>query len=343
MLSDVKRWMKLDTTSLVLSFMSLLFCSMSVLEVFSQSNRFEFSKPLMGTDVKIVIYANDSLSANNVAESAFSRINELNDALSDYQIDSELNQLSKTYQQTIAVSSDLWSVLYTAQSVSVRSGGAFDVTAGPLTLLWRRAMRRSTLPDKTALDEARNSVSYKYLYLNEQNQTVKLLENNMRLDLGGIAKGYVADQALQVLIDSGYPQAVVDAGGDIALGNAPPSLDGWEIQIFEDDAYSKIMILANCGIAVSGDTYQYLLHNGVRYSHIVDPRTGFGVTHERKVAVIATTAMIADAWASAYSVMDWGKAVVNVQEHQDLHVHLMESNGENSHQIKTGLFLLQEK
>ena len=292
----------------------------------------------MGTDVKIVFYANDSLEAFNVAESAFLRINGLNHVLSDYQINSELSQLSKTYQQTIAVSSDLWNVLYTAQSVARMSRGSFDVTTGPLTLLWRRAMRRSTLPDLTVLDEAKNAVGYQYLILNEENQTVKLLETNMRLDLGGIAKGYVADQALQILKDNGYPQAAVDAGGDIALGDAPPYSNGWEIQVFEGDQNVEKMVLANCGIAVSGDTYQYLLHDGVRYSHIVDPHTGFGVTHERKVAVIATTAMIADAWASAYSVMGWQNATASVKEHEEMHVYLMESKGEKFHQIKTGMF-----
>jgi len=317
----------------------MLFYFVIVLDVYSQNIRFEFSELLLGTKVGIVFYANDSLAAINAADSVFLRIKELDHVLSDYNMDSELSRVSKTYQQPIVISSDLWNVLNTAQTIAFMSGSAFDVTTGPLTLLWRRAIRRSTLPDISALGEAKKAVGYKFLYLNEQDQTVELKKINMRLDLGGIAKGYVADQALQVLMNSGYPQAVVDAGGDIAVGEAPPHTNGWEIQVFDDDVNSKKMILANCGIAVSGDTYQYILHEGIRYSHIVDPHTGFGVTHERKVAVIGSTTMVADAWASAYSVMDWDHAALSVQERDDIHVQLIEFNRENSRQIKTGIFL----
>ena len=302
------------------------------------SSRLAFEKPLMGTEVSIVLYAADSVAATEAVELAFARITELNNHLSDYLTESELSRLSNTYDQPVQVSDDLWQVLYTAQEIAHASEGAFDVTAGPLTLLWRRAMRRATLPDSTDLNQAMIAVGYEFLQLDVNNQTARLHKDNMRLDLGGIAKGYAADQALEVLVREGFSSAAVDAGGDISLGEAPPNSDGWSIKVFSGGAETGEMILKNCGIAVSGDSYRYLDYHGVRYSHILDPKTGYGVTHERKVAVIAPSAMIADAWASAYSVMDWQVIPLSIQERDGLSIRIVEPDRTGPRELETGKF-----
>lgn len=300
--------------------------------------RLAFKKPLMGTEVRIVLYAADSVAATEAVELAFARITELNNHLSDYLTKSELRQLSNTYDQPVQVSDDLWQVLHAAQEIAHASEGAFDVTAGPLTLLWRRAMRRAMLPDSTDLNEAMTTVGYELLQLDADNQTVRLHKDNMRLDLGGIAKGYAADQALEVLVREGFSSAAVDAGGDISLGEAPPNSDGWSIKVFSGESETGEMILENCGIAVSGDSYRYLDYQGVRYSHILDPETGYGVTHERKVAVIAPSAMIADAWASVYSVMDWQAIPLSIQEQDGLSIRIVEPDGTGPRELETEKF-----
>ena len=300
--------------------------------------RLAFKKPLMGTEVSIILYAADSIAATEAVESAFTRITELNNYLSDYLRESELSRLSNTHDQLVQVSDDLWQVLYTAQEIAHASKGAFDVTAGPLTLLWRRAMRRGMLPDSTDLSEAMMAVGYEYLQLDVGSQSARLQKENMRLDLGGIAKGNVADQALEVLVKEGFSSAAVDAGGDIALGEAPPNSDGWSIEVFSEESGTRKIILKNCGIAVSGDAYRHLDYQGVRYSHILDPETGYGVTHERKVAVIAPNAMIADAWASAYSVMDWEAAITDALGQNELSVQMTEPTHSEVKQLNTGIF-----
>ncbi len=310
-----------------------------VTDTFGQSNRLEFSRPLMGTEVRIVLFAGDSLTAAEAVHSAFSRMTELNGILSDYLIDSEVSHLSQTHNQPMKVSTDLWNVLLTAQEVSYMSQGGFDVTIGPLTLIWRKAMRRATFPNLNELKIARQSVGSDLLKIDQNQPIVELKKGNMRIDLGGIAKGYIADQALNILISRGFSQAAVDAGGDIALGDAPPNLDGWTIQVFEEAPDQLSIVLKNCGIAVSGDRYRYLEHHGVRYSHIIDPRTGLGVTHERRVAVVAPTAMIADAWTSAYSVMDWKGAKDSAENHEGLDILMIQKSANIKHQINTGKFL----
>lgn len=301
--------------------------------------RLTFKKPLMGTEVRIVLYAADSIAAFKVVESAFVRMEDLNQSLSDYQTESDVSRLSNTYNQPVQIRDDLWQVLVTAQEIAHASEGAFDVTAGPLTRLWRQAMRRSVLPDSADLDEARTAVGYEFLELNVDTQTARLNRERMRLDLGGIAKGYAADQALEILVQNGFPSAAVDVGGDIAVGKAPPDSDGWRIQVFTGVSETGEMILKNCGIAVSGDSYRYLDYRGVRYSHIIDPKTGYGVTHERKVAVIAPSAMIADAWASAYSVMEWQAISYSIQEQDGLSIQMAEPDGADLKELKTGAFL----
>lgn len=300
--------------------------------------RLAFKKPLMGTEVSIVLYAADSVAATEAVELAFARITELNNHLSDYLTESELSRLSNTYDQPVQVSDDLWQVLHTAQEIAHASEGTFDVTVGPLTLLWRRAMRRAMLPDSIDLNEAMTAVGYELLQLDADNQTARLHKGNMRLDLGGIAKGYVADQALGVLVREGFLSAAVDAGGDISLGEAPPNSDGWSIKVFSGESETGEVILKNCGIAVSGDSYRYLDYQGVRYSHILDPETGYGVTHERKVAVIAPSAMIADAWASVYSVMDWQAIPLSIQEQDGLSIRIVEPDGTGPRELETEKF-----
>ncbi len=335
------QWYRPRCSAVVLG---LLACVATIVDVEAQYvARFGFTRHLMGTEVKIVLYAADSIEAAGAAGQAFARIEELNARLSDYLIDSEVSRLSKTHGQPIAVGEDLWNVLITGQEIARASYGAFDVTVGPLTLLWRKAMRRSTLPEAVEITNALAMVGHRFLVLDADSRTVQLNRENMRLDLGGIAKGYVADEALKILTKAGIASAAVDAGGDIALGNAPIGADGWSVEVFDLDVEGKLgtdeLTLANCGIAVSGDTYRYLEYDGVKYSHIINPHTGYGVEHERKVAVVAPSAMIADAWASAYSVMVWESAISDADNQANLSTRFVERREAGLQETNTGQFI----
>ena len=279
-------------------------CAFGLSAVSLAAQPYSFSRAQMGTRVAITVHAGDRQHAQAGADSAFARIEELNGRLSDYRHDSELSLLSASAGSglPVAVSADLWAVLLAAQRMAQATGGSFDPTVGPVTRLWRWAFRRRRLPPPADLEAARNRVGFRLMVLDSAAQTVSLQRHGMRLDLGGIAKGYAADEALKVLQAQGLPMAVVDAGGDIAVGAAGPDSAGWTVAVGEIGSAR----LAGCGIAVSGFSYRYIEHAGVRYSHIVDPRTGLGLTHSRTVAVIAPTAMAADALASAASVMTSG-------------------------------------
>jgi thiamine biosynthesis lipoprotein len=132
----------------------------------------------------------------------------------------------------------------------------------------------------------------------------------MRIDLGGIAKGYILQDALAVLRRQGIPSAMIEAGGDLVVGDAPPGQAGWNVYVASGDAtmLKRARALTNAAVATSGGSEQFFEVKGVRYSHVIDPRTGLGVTGRHIVTVIADNAALADAAATALSVLGPGNS-----------------------------------
>jgi thiamine biosynthesis lipoprotein len=271
--------------------------------------RYEFTHRQMGTTFGILLYAPDSLSARQAASSAFRRIDTLNAILSDYLEDSELSRLSRTAgrDQWVTVGPDLWRVLRISHRASRKSRGAFDVTIGPVVQLWRRSRRQHKLPSAEAIAKARASVGYRFIKYHPFRKAVLLQKPDMRLDVGGIGKGYAVDEALKILRRQGLEAALVDGGGNLAIGAPPPGKKGWRVQlgVSEGDTTQAITLpLHHLGVSTSGDHYQFVEMDGQRYSHIVDPATGSGLTSQRTVSVVARNGTTADWLSTAASVMD---------------------------------------
>ena len=271
--------------------------------------RFSYEEKHMGILVRFTLYAPDEAIANKAAKAAFARIAEVDRRMSDYNPQSELRQLCDRAEpgRAVPVSRDLFLVLKHAQHVSQRSGGAFDVTVGPVVRLWRRARRQKQLPDADRLKEALQAVGYQKVQLDEKHRSVTLSQKGMRIDLGGIAKGYAGDRALAAFRENGVSRVMIDAGGDLVLGDPPPGKAGWRIGIAPlektDGPPSQILEIKNAAVATSGDAFQFVEIAGTRYSHIVNPKTGLGLTQRSSVTVIAPTGIQADSLASAVSVL----------------------------------------
>lgn len=269
--------------------------------------RFEFTATEMAVAIHVVLYAPGEPAATAAARAAFDRIAQLNAILSDYDPTSEVRRLcDAAAQRPVAVSNELWQVLAAAQGFSRESQGAFDVTVGPVVRLWRRARRRYELPDPERLAAARQLVGYQLVELDPQTRSVRLRKAGMHIDLGAIAKGYAAQEALKTLVAHGIDRALVDAGGDIVVGNAPPERPGWKIGVAAlepDGPPTRYFWLKNAAVATSGATWQFVELGGQRYSHLIDPRTGMAITGQMNVTVIAADGMTADALASAVSVL----------------------------------------
>jgi FAD:protein FMN transferase len=306
------------TGSLLLAFAALIMSvgqarqSQTTSQVSRQtSRRFTFSEPHMGTIFRIVLYAPDATTAAKASRVAFDRIAALDDTMSDYKPDSELMRLCQAGGgPPVKVSEDLFQVLAAAQELSARSDGAFDITVGPVVRLWRRARRRHELPDSNRLAQARALVGYHNLVLDPKQCTAQLLKPGMMLDLGGIAKGYAADQALNLLKRDGITSALVAAAGDIACSRPPPGRESWRIEIASPAPSTKsgdksphYLLLHDAAVSTSGDAEQHLDLGGQRYSHIINPATGMPLTGRRSVTVVARRGITADSYAVAVCVL----------------------------------------
>jgi FAD:protein FMN transferase len=284
--------------------------------------RFEYTQTEMAVPFTIVIYSGDDSTANRAAKEAFDRIHELNGTFSDFDPESELRRLcdnSEPGSKTV-VSDDLWCVLSTAQDLSTRSEGAFDITVGPVVRLWRKARQLKELPSPESLKNALSLTGYRFVRLDPENHSVELLKKGMKLDLGGIAKGYALDEAFAVLQKNVINRAMIKAGGDIRLGEPPPNLTGWRIAIGQNKLDGKpqsYLSLTNVGVSTSGDTMQFVVINGKKYSHIVDPKTGLGLTDHVQVTVIAKDGITSDGLSTAVNVLGHEKGLSLIEDTQD--------------------------
>jgi thiamine biosynthesis lipoprotein len=277
-------------------------------QVAQPAERFEYTQVRMGMPFRIVLYGHDESAANRAARAAYERIKQLDGIMSDYDPESELMRLCLTAGQgkAVPVSRDLLTVLSRAQDVSEKSDGTFDVSVGPVVKLWRRARKSGALPSAEEIARARELVGYRKIQIDADAGTVMLLKAGMQLDLGGIGAGYAVDKALKVLKDHGITSALVDASGDIGVSDAPPGKTGWRIGVAPlepEGEPSRYLLLKHGAVTTSGDAFQFVEIEGKRYSHIVNPRTGLGLTERSSVTVIARDCTTADSYTKAVMLL----------------------------------------
>jgi len=272
----------------------------------------------MGTLMRIKLYAPSEASAKQGFRAAFDRIAQLDEILSDYNPNSELSRVAAAaFSQPVSISDDFARVVEASQQVAAQTEGAFDITVGPLTRLWRQARHDHLVPQPAAVQAAVARCGYRKLHFDSAAQTIKLDSPEMLLDVGGLAKGYAADAALAVLMNLGLPRALVAASGDLAFGDAPPGEPGWKIGIdsfdHADKPFTRVLFLTNAAVSTAGSTEQSLETNGKTYSHIIDPKTGMGLVDNITVTTIARRGIQADAADTAISVLGCEKGLAYVE------------------------------
>ncbi len=262
----------------------------------------------MGVPTRVVVYAQSPEIARDAAAGAFERIGRLDQVMSDYRPDSELMRLCAAPAGTaVPISDDLFRVLSVAQCLNRASDGAFDVTIGPSVLLWRRARKSHQLPSEAELAAARALAGADLLTLSTTPPptTATLAKAGMKLDLGGIGKGYAAQAAVDFLCVRGLPRCLVALSGDIAVGDPPPGAPGWRIAVSSGTGREEdqVVTLRNAAVSTSGGTEQFVEIGGRRYAHILDPRTGLGLTDCRTATVIAPRGELSDALATIACIL----------------------------------------
>jgi len=283
----------------------LILGSLPCLSAADSLERFRFEEPAMGTIFVIEVYARSRPAVQEAVQEAWSRVHALIAAFSDYDPNSELMRFCREPAGSrVALSPELQAILKLSGDLHRDSAGAFDVTIGPLKRLWRQSRRDAVLPSSERLAEARALVGWEKVELFADG-TASLARDEMRLDLGGIAKGYAADEALAVLIRRGFPHALVAASGDVVAAEAPPGEPGWPVRaasLTAPETGDTVVHLRHQALSTSGDTQQSAEIDGKIYSHILDPKTGLGLTQRRMVNVLAPNSALADGWATALSI-----------------------------------------
>jgi thiamine biosynthesis lipoprotein len=261
--------------------------------------RFEFVETHMGSPFKILLYSTDEAAARRASRAAFDRIAALDSVLSDYDPDSELSRLSASAGgPPVAVGADLFDVLERSRYWHDRTGGWLDPTIAPVGRLWRRSRRERKLPDPEKLDEALALVGMDKLILDPKARTVRLTRPGMKLDVGGTAKGHAAQAAIDVLRAQGVDRALVAGAGDIVVSGPPPDAGGWTIGVATLEPSKQgpeiYLSLKDAAVSTSGDAERFVVIDGRRYSHIINPKTGRAIEDRASVTVVAPDGSTAD-------------------------------------------------
>jgi thiamine biosynthesis lipoprotein len=283
-------------------------------------HRYEAVELHMGTLVRVTVYTPDEQTAYAAFRAAFDRIRDLDDILSDYKPDSELNRITKTaINRAMPASEDLFTVLRASQELAGATGGAFDITQAPVIRLWREARRTGRVPDSAALQDAAKRAGFRKLHLDAQQRTVRFDMTGMALDVGGIGKGYAASEAIEALDALGVRSALVAVSGDLAFSDAPPGERGWRIGVHSDDpsvlGVPDVLELTNAAVSTAGSSEQHVDINGRRYSHIINPSSGMGLVDDTTVTVVAPHGLEADGLDTAASVLGAERGLALIESH----------------------------
>jgi thiamine biosynthesis lipoprotein len=262
----------------------------------------------MGSAFNLIIVSANSNKANHLARKSYELVDSLSHIFSNYDSSSELSKINASagllpYKMSTA----MLDLVQKSQDAYIQSKGAYDISIGPLSSLWRNARKAKLFPDSSTVLANKKLVGLNQVKINKRLGTIFLPNADMQLDFGGIAKGYIAQWVINYLKANGIQQALADAGGDIVMSGAPLNQKGWLIGVnlpeTTDELMTKKLLLSNCSVATSGDVYQYIENKGVKYSHIINPLTGYGVTNLKNVTIIAKTGATADWLATACSIL----------------------------------------
>lgn len=270
----------------------------------------------MGSAFSMTFYHSDSLKARLLAQNAYKIVDSLNNSFSDYIDTSEIGVLGKNAGNglSINVSKDLLNIFILSKLAFEKSFNTFDITIGPLTKLWRQSKKQKKIPPKEILIAAKLKTGMQYLWIDSVKNQARLIKKNMSIDLGGIGKGYAAQKVFDYFLKNSINQVLVDAAGNMAIGDPPPGENNWKIGVEIPEKSStqnlKMLKLKQIAISTSGDAYQFVEINGRKYSHILNPKTGLGLQNQKQVTVLCENATKADWLSTAICILPIKKGLI---------------------------------
>jgi FAD:protein FMN transferase len=284
---------------------------------------------IMGTRITVELWADDEQKANRAIDALLDEMRHIDDSMSTYKPTSEVSQVNaKAADGPMKISKELFDLLATAKQYSVLTDGAFDITYASVGYMYD--FRKHVHPDDAQIDKALPAVNYRHVLLDPKNQTVQFSQKGVRIDLGGIAKGYSVDKGIEVLQSFGFTRAYVSAGGDSRIigdrFGKPWMVGIRDPRKGEGSVITKIP-LADAAISTSGDYERFFEENGVRYHHIIDPRTGHSASKVRSATVIGPYATRTDGLSKTAFVLGPEKAMEIYNRIDDIDAIIVKLDG----------------
>ena len=266
---------------------------------------------LMGSRFDISVVAQDSIEANNYIDTAINEISRIEKLISSWDANSQTSEINRQAGiKPVKVDKELFDLIHRAIGISKLTDGAFDISYASMDKLWKFDGSMNFMPSKEKIKASVAKVGFENILLDQDNSTVFLKNEGMKIGFGAIGKGYAADKAKNLLIQKGVKAGIINASGDMNTWGMQPNGEAWKVAITNPMNKNKVFALlpiTNGAVVTSGNYEKYVEFNGKRYTHIIDPRTGYPSTGIISVTVFAPKAELADALATSVFVM--GKEV----------------------------------
>jgi len=273
---------------------------------------------LMGNRFTITVVDDDTEWAEKQIDEAIAEVSRIEKLLTTFSNDSQTHQINENAGlKPVKVDKEVFNIIQRSLRISALTDGAFDISYGSIDKrFWNFDKEMTSLPDAKAAKESVKLINYKNIVLDTENLTVFLKEKGMRIGFGGIGKGYAAEQAKQLLIKKGVKSGIVNAAGDLTTWGNQPNGEPWTIGIADPNAQNKAFSYINISdvaVATSGNYEKYVIIDGKKYSHTIDPKTGFPVSGIKSVTILCPNAELADAMATPITVLgvDAGLGLIN--------------------------------
>ncbi|MDP6686252.1 MAG: FAD:protein FMN transferase [Candidatus Omnitrophota bacterium] len=286
----------------------------------------------MDTFVEVSCYSVEKDTARRAIKEAFDEVKRIEKLLSKYDpesVVSRVNTLAGT--ENVKISKEVFALIERAIYYSKISDGAFDITVSPVVDVWRKAREEKAIPDDKTLSQALRRVGYEKIAMDRGDLSIRFLDKDTKIDLGGIAKGYAVDRAREVLSSQGIENALINIGGNIFALGSPLRKDAWQIGVQHPRDKNDIVLklgLKDQTISTSGDYERFFVLDDKRYSHIIDPRTGRPSEGIMSVTVMARSGEAADALSTAVFVMGAEKGRALIKSMDGIKVFILNSKGD---------------
>ena len=286
---------------------------------------------LMGNRFELTVVAGDEQFANECIEAGIEEIRRIEKLLTTFSDDSETNLVNRNAGiARVAVSRETFNLVQRSIKISEVTQGAFDITYGSIDKrLWNFDVNMTALPDRDTAKQMVRLINYKNVVLDEQECTIFLREEGMRIGFGGIGKGYAADRAKHVMKQMGVDSGVVNASGDLSAWGLQPNGRPWTVGIVNPDAKHEVfsyLEISDIAVATSGNYEKFVIIGGKKYSHTINPRTGLPVTGIKSVTIVTDHAEVADAMATPVMIMGISTGLDLINQMNDIEAIIIDDN-----------------